>query len=65
MAEELKKWQINKKTYSLGYQKENYATVVLHFNKKYEMDIINALNKLPNKNSYIKKLILKDLGLKK
>ena len=63
MAEK-KTWEINKRKYSLGYQKENYATLVLHFNRKYESDVIEALDKLPNKTKYIKELILKDLGKK-
>ena len=58
-----KTWEINKRRYSLGYQKDNYASVVLHFNRKYEQDIITALDKLPNKTQYIKNLIKKDLGL--
>lgn len=52
-----------KREYSLKYQKDNYATVVLHFNRKYESDIVDALNKLPNKSEYLKKLIKKDLGI--
>ena len=52
-----------KREYSLKYQKDYYATVVLHFNRKHEGEIIDALNKLPNKTEYIKKLIRKDLGL--
>lgn len=65
MEEQGKKtWEINKRKYVLDYQKDNYSSVVLHFNKKYETDIIEALTKLPNKNQYIKELIRKDLGLK-
>ena len=60
MSEEYNK---KKRAYSLKYQKDNYATVVLHFNRKYENDIIVALDKLPNKTEYVKKLIKKDLGL--
>lgn len=52
-----------KREYSLAYQKENYASVILHFNRKYEGAIIEALNKLPNKSEYVKRLIRKDLGL--
>ena len=59
-TEEYKK---RKRQYSLGYQKENYASVVLHFNRKYEGNIIQALDKLPNKTEYLKNLIKKDLGL--
>ena len=59
-----KTWEINKRKYVLDYQKYNYSSVVLHFNRKYEADIIEALAKLPNKNQYIKELIRKDLGLK-
>lgn len=62
MEGEKKTWEINKRRYSLAYQSKNYATVVLHFNRKYEMDVIEALDKLPNKTKYIKDLILKDLG---
>jgi len=60
MSEEYNK---KKRAYSLKYQKDNYATVVLHFNRKYENDFIVALDKLPNKTEYVKKLIKKDLGL--
>ena len=59
MAEK-KTWEINKLKYSLDYQKQNYAALVLHFNRKYEGDIIQALDKLPNKSKYIKELILND-----
>ena len=65
MAEEKKTWEGNKRKYTLDYQKQNYASLVLHFNRKYEKELIDALDKLPNKNQYVKNLILKDLGLKK
>lgn len=60
MSEEYEK---RKRAYGLKYQKENYASVVIHLNRKYEGDIIEALNKLPNKQEYLKKLIKKDLGI--
>lgn len=61
MAEK-KTWEINKRKYALKYQADNYETVVLHFNRKYEIDLIAKLKSVPNKNKYIKELILKDLG---
>lgn len=59
--EEKKTWEINKRKYVLGYQKDNYASVVLHFNKKYEGQIIDFLKTKGNKNEYIKELIKKDM----
>lgn len=57
-------WQENKRKYVIKYQKDNYFGLVLHFNRKYETDIIDALAKLPNKTEYVKNLIKKDLGIK-
>lgn len=56
-------YKVRKRQYSLKYQKDYYASLVLHFNRKYEGDIIEALDKLPNKSEYVKQLIRKDLGL--
>ena len=61
MAELTKTWQINKRKYSLEYQKNNYNTVVLHFNRKYEGEIIEWLESTPNKTEFIKQLIEQDM----
>ena len=65
MSDEKKTWEVNKRKYTLDYQKQNYASLVLHFNRKYEKELIDALAKVKNKNQYVKDLISKDLGLKK
>lgn len=62
--EEKKTWEINKRKYSLGYQKDNYVSVVLHFNKKYEGKLIEWLNSKSNKTEYVKDLIEMDLAQK-
>ena len=54
----------NKRKYVLKYQKETYDTIAFHLRKKEDADIIQALAKLPNRSSYIKELIRRDLGLK-
>ena len=56
-------YKVRKRQYTLKYQKDNYASLVLHFNRKYEGDIIQALEQLPNKSEYVKNLIKKDMGL--
>lgn len=52
-----------KRKYVLQYQKENYVGLVLHFNRKYDGELIEALNKMPNKSEYVRNLIKKDLGI--
>ena len=52
----------NKRRYVLKYQKENYVSVVFHLRRNGDEDILSALEKLPNKSSYIKALIRKDIG---
>lgn len=54
-------WRENKKKYSAQYQKNFYATTVLHFNRKYDAEIIEFLSKIPNKNKYFRELVLKDM----
>lgn len=54
-------WKENKRNYALKYQKDFYATVVVHFNRKYDQDIIDHLNSQPNKNQYIKELVKQDM----
>ena len=58
-------WAENKRKYVLDYQKNNYVGLALHFNKKYDGEIIEALNRIPNKSEYVKNLIRTDLGIKK
>ena len=50
-----------KREYTLRYQKDYYASVVLHFNRKYEGNLIDYLNTKTNKNEYLKQLILRDM----
>lgn len=57
-------WKESKRKYVLEYQKKNYVGLALHFNVKYDSEIIEALNKIPNKSNYVKNLIKKDLGIK-
>lgn len=57
-------WRENKKKYSAQYQKDFYATTVIHFNKKYDADIVEHLSKIPNKNQYFRELVLRDMGKK-
>ncbi len=52
----------NKRRYVLQYQKENYASVVFHLRKDSDLAIIAKLNEQPNKSSYIRDLILKDIA---
>ena len=43
------------------YQLKNTKSICLSLSKKYDMDIIEYLETLPNKNSYLKELIRKDI----
>lgn len=43
------------------YQRENTTQVCIRMSKKYDMDIIDHLNKCPAKATYIKELIRKDM----
>ncbi len=63
--EETRTWKINKKKYSAKYQKDFYATTVLHFNKKYEADAVAWLESQPNKSEYIRRLIVNDMNANK
>ena len=51
----------NKRRYVLAYQKEHYTTVVFHLRRGDDIDILEKLDSVPNKSSYIKELIRKDI----
>lgn len=46
---------------SAKYDKEHYTGFYMKLHKKYDADIIKALNDEDNKTRYIKDLIIKDL----
>lgn len=43
------------------YQLKNTKSICLSLSRKYDTDIIEFLETLPNKNSYLKELIRKDI----
>lgn len=50
---------------SVKYDKANYIGFYMKLHKKYDADIIKALNKEENKTRYIKGLIAEDLMRRK
>ncbi len=44
------------------FNRENKIAVCLRYNKVYDKEIIEKLNSVSNKNDYIRRLILKDIG---
>lgn len=51
----------NRSKASQKYNKENTIQVLLRLNKNTDADIINTLNKVDNKQGYIKDLIKDDI----
>lgn len=46
----------------LKYDKENTTQIKMKLNNKTDSDILEQLNKQPNKQGYIKELIRKDIN---
>lgn len=59
MKEEKKSF--NQAEYITKYHRENHTRVSVILSKKYDQDIIEALQDKPSKSDYIKKLIREDL----
>lgn len=53
--------RFNKTEYDTQYIRENITRVSVVLSKKYDSDIIEALQDKPSKSEYIKKLIREDL----
>jgi len=53
--------EFNQAKYVYEYQKEKTQRVALQFNKLHDADILEHLDKLPNKQGYIKALIRADI----
>lgn len=51
----------DQKKYVASYQKENLQRVVVKLNKTHDADIIQHLDRQPNKQGYIKALIKADM----
>lgn len=51
----------NQIKYIQEYNKENYEVLRVALSKKYDMELIEHINKQPSKSGYIKELIKKDL----
>ena len=59
-----KKKEFNKAEYDTKYHRENHTRVSVVLSKKYDQDIIEALQDKPSKSNYIKQLIREDLEKK-
>ena len=46
----------------LKYAKANYKEYRLRVNKKYDLDIIEHMENLPNKNEYLQRLVREDMN---
>ena len=51
-----------KKAYIKDFHKKNYKTLVIQLNIRYDSDIIEILDKQPDKSKFIKKLIREKHG---
>lgn len=56
-----KKATIKQKAYIMDYQKENVKQIKFTLNKIHDLDIIDYLDTIPNKNGYLKDLIRQDM----
>jgi outer membrane protein assembly factor BamA len=61
MATEKKQWQVNKIKYNIDYKKNQVKQIKIELNRNTENDLIQHLEKQPNKQGYIKKLIIEDM----
>ena len=43
------------------WNRENKVAICLRYHKVYDKELIEKLNSVPNKNDYIRQLILKDM----
>ena len=49
---------------SIGYNKENTVQISLKLNRSTDADLIDNLNRVTNKQGYIKELIRRDIAKK-
>lgn len=56
-----KKATIKQKAYIMDYQKENVKQIKFTLNKIHDLDIIEYLDGIQNKNGYLKDLIRQDM----
>lgn len=56
-----KKATIKQKAYIMDYQKENVKQIKFTLNKVHDLDIIEYLDGIQNKNGYLKELIRQDM----
>jgi hypothetical protein len=61
MATEKKQWQVNKIKYNIDYKKNQVKQIKIELNRNTENDLIQHLEKQPNKQGYIKRLIIEDM----
>ena len=54
--------KLKKSAYDIQYAKSNIKRVYFNLNKKNDIEIIEKLESVPNKQAYIKALIKKDIG---
>lgn len=58
-------WYENKIKRNIEYEKKNVVQVLVKINKNTENEILKHLEQQPNKQGYIKQLILEDIEKKK
>lgn len=58
-------WKENKIKYNLDYKKTQVKQIKFELNKNTDMAIIEHLEKQPNKQGYLKALIIEDMEKKK
>lgn len=56
-----KKATIKQKAYIMDYQKENVKQIKFTLSKIHDLDIIEYLDGIQNKNGYLKELIRQDM----
>ena len=57
----MKKTTIKQKAYMMEYQKNHVKRVNFALNSIHDADILEFLETLPNKNSYLKNLVREDM----
>lgn len=57
----MEKQKKSRGAYMTEYVKDTYKRMEIKFNKETEKKLIKYLEKQPNKNQYIKELIIKDM----
>ena len=58
-------WYENKIKRNIEYEKKNVVQVLVKINKNTENEILKHLEQQPNKQGYIKQLIIEDIAKKK